>query len=111
MTTLTAPRNCNGYEREPHLHNIPDEINAIGYTPEGWLNEYTLMCGYLENWEANNAYGTSIHLWYEGESYHVRRHDHKGNGRIFWYCFDTVDEARRCFLEAISDPIIPFKES
>ena len=111
MTTLTAPRNCNAYEQEPHLHNVPDDINATGYTPDGWLNEYSLMCGYCEDWDANNSWETNVQLWFESEHYHVRRFDSKGNGRIFWHCFDNVEEARNCFLQATSDPIIPFKES
>jgi hypothetical protein len=107
---LQAPKNCNAFEQELHLHNVPDDINATGYTPDGWLNEYSLMCGYVEDWDANNRWETHIRLWYESEHYHVRRHDHKGNGRIFWHCFDNVEDARKCFVDAVEASNIPFKE-
>jgi hypothetical protein len=110
MTTLTAPKNCNAYEQESHLRNVPDSVNATGYTPEGWLNEYSLMCGYKEDWDAENTLGTNISLWYEHEHYHVRRYDFNIHERIFWHCFDNVTEARECFLDAVEKANIRFQE-
>jgi hypothetical protein len=90
-----APENCNARDSEPHLHNVPDSENAIGYTPDGWLNEYTLMCGYVELC----MFGTQrLRLISEG-CYHVRFYDEETKEH-WWDTFDNLDDARIRFAEA-----------
>lgn len=102
---MKAPHGCNAREREYHLLDVPDHINAIGYTPDGWLNEYSLMCGYQELLEMKRM---TFRLWYESGHYQVFVFDEVSRKRT-WESFDNVDEARNryaVFVEGISSGIV-----
>mgnify|MGYP003440891589 FL=1 len=96
MTNMKAPHGCNAREQEYHLLDVPDHINAIGYTPDGWLNEYTLMCGYQEYLE---VYKTSFRLYSEHGATHVIIFDDSRDwpeARI-WETFDDLNKAREFY--------------
>ena len=88
----------NTWAKEPHLHNVSDNVNAIGYTSTGWLNIYTLMCGYEEHYDDGIV---TIRLYYDG-CYHVRRFDPETGERI-WESFDDVNSARSRMMELLKE--------
>lgn len=93
---VLAPEGCNAFDQEPHLRNKPDSVNEVGYTPEGWLNEYSLHCGYTEQISAHNRW---LSLWYEG-CWHVRAYDFDLHHRLYWESFDTLNDARKFYASA-----------
>lgn len=94
QVVLPAPAGCNTRDAETHLHNVPDDVNAIGYTAEGWLNEYTLMCGYQEELDVD---GNWLRLYGDASVYHVRYFSFPTNSRIFWETFEDLTQARNLF--------------
>lgn len=94
---MKAPKGCNAYDREPHLHGKGNR-NEVGYTREGWLNLYSLACGYQEKLAIDEP-DIYLILWAEGDSFHVRAYDFDACARLFWESFDTVGEARNFFVE------------
>jgi hypothetical protein len=66
-------------------------ISPVFKTKSGQLTPYALACGYIEQVEENEVRTT---LWKEG-CYHVRQHDFKEKGRIFWDSFTKLTDARR----------------
>jgi hypothetical protein len=64
------------------------------YNSKGELTAYGLACGYIEKYEALQQ---SLTLWREGGIYHVRRHNHFHNKRVFWVSFEKLTDARKTY--------------
>ena len=100
---MNNPAPSNARDTEAHMVGLDDDTNEVGYTDEGWLNEYALCCGYMESVEIEKV---NLTLWQPSpgnDQWDVRAHDHSailGEGRIFWKSFDTLGEARQQFAQS-----------
>jgi hypothetical protein len=63
-------------------------------TRSGWLTLGALACGYVETVQSARY---SLTLWLEHGCLHVRLHDHKEDGRLFWVSPASLSEARKLF--------------
>ena len=72
--------------------------------PAYQLTAYELSCGYVQRTVPRSLLPSlTITLWREHGTYHVRAHDFKGRGRLFWDSFRTVTEARKRFAAAVKE--------
>ncbi len=92
---MKAPKGCNAFDREPHLHGKGNK-NEVGYTRDGWLNQYSLMCGYQELIEHKHG---RVRLWAEGDCYHVLAFNNDSECRDEWFTETDIGLARAKFVE------------
>lgn len=70
------------------------QVNKPFYNSKGELTPYGLACGYVQKYEHLKQ---SVTLWREGGVYHVRRHNHLHNKRVFWDTFEKLTDARKVY--------------
>ena len=70
------------------------------YKKNGKLTAYGLRCGYVEHFR---KFLTSVKLWEEHSTYHVRvTRDKQANCIIIWECFEKVNDAWLLFNKEVS---------
>lgn len=109
----TAVMNSTASNRrdfEGHMLGFPDHLATVGYTPEGWLNDYALSCGYREQLDATytDERGRSRGHWLNldkmnEDCYTVRYTNFDNRDNDIWESFLTVEEARRFFIKIAND--------
>lgn len=78
----------------------------IVITNTGKITAYQAACGAVQRIElkqCDHHSVTSIDLWVEHGTYHVRAHDHELHGRLFWASYDTITAARTRYNKAVKD--------
>lgn len=77
-------------------------MKDIFKTKAGRLTPYALACGYIEKHETKPGTlgGSSVTLWLEHGTLHVRQHNRDTGKRVFWECFERLTDARKCFDRA-----------
>ena len=95
MMTNTTQSNAREYDN-PELLNKGDDVDEVGYTPEGWLNDFALACGYREQIERGREWINLDRM--NDECYSVRYTNFANRDDDVWDVFDTVDQARKFFV-------------
>lgn len=89
MKILDIP--CNAFD-------VEGDTKPEFYNSEGWLSDYALDCGYIEQidfWGDDPNVYLTVSMFKDG-CYHVRYWNEIENDRI-WKHFDTIESARLDF--------------
>ena len=71
---------------------------------DGQLSQYAFACGYVQDYEQGEK---KVQLYHEGAVYQVRYFDRSKDfskdfndpdGGRFWHSFESLVEARKCFI-------------
>lgn len=89
----------NGF-RVDRLNKNKDTLTRF-YNKSGWLSQYALGCGYIEQIRFNKQISDfqDIVLTLEKDgNYHVKAYNHTLGHRIAWNSYDTYTEAKDNFI-------------
>lgn len=86
----------NAFKDQSSPFGFDREGNPQFYTTSGWLNVYSLKCGYCEHFRLDGR--NHVRLEEQHGAYHV-----KGcfRGEYFWVTSRELAAARACFVEKV----------